>query len=374
MGIVDRGTVFIGEAGSEFSSACFGSVCVLPGGRWIVTFRASPKKKDTYPQRVMLTSSDDEGATWSAPVEPFTAPTLDGKPGSYRAAALTALGGERVLAVLYWVDASDPSLPFFNEQTEGLLDSRIFLALSEDGGGTWGEAWRTDSTPFTTPLAITGAVLALPDGEWAVQFETNKDYYDASVWRHSSVLMFSRDEGRTWPDHVKVTFDPQARYFYWDQRPGAFPDGAILNVFWTFDRVEAVYLNIHACASTDSGHTWTELWDTGIPGQPAPPVKLPDGRIAMPYMDRTAAPLLKMRTSADGGRSWPEETEIILDDSAARRQEGEKSSMQDAWSEMAKYSVGLPRTAPLAGGEVLVIYYAGSETDHTAINWVRVRP
>jgi len=371
--IVERGTVFVGESGTEQSSACFPSICVLPGGRWLAMFRVSPRKSDARPQKVMLTWSDDWGATWARPAEPFAPSSIGGKPGDFRAAHPTSLGGRRVLAVMCWVDASDPSLPFFNPETEGLLDTRIFLSLSQDAGLSWSRPWQVDSGPFTEPTPTTGPVLILRGGEWAVQFETNKPYYDASVGRHSSVLMFSRDRGKTWPQHVKVTCDPQARYFYWDQRPTVLRDGTVLDVFWTFDRVRAEYLNIHACASADNGRTWSALWDMGIPGQPGAPVQLPDGRLAMPYMDRTTVPILKMRTSADAGRSWPEHTQVVLDDSMSRAQEGRKSSMQDAWAEMAKYSVGLPCTALLPDGEVLVLYYAGRHMDHTAIQWVRVK-
>jgi len=47
--------------------------------------------------------------------------------------------------------------------------------------------------------------------------------------------------------------------------------------------------------------------------------------------------------------------------------------MQDAWAEMAKFSIGLPSTAFLQNGDILVVYYAGPETDQTDIHWARVR-
>ena len=82
------------------------------------------------------------------------------------------------------------------------------------------------------------------DGERVCQFETNKPYYDTTPWVHQSVLMFSRDAGRTWPRHTVVTRDP--RIFYWDQRPQVLPDGRILDLFWTYGNAAAAYLNIHA--------------------------------------------------------------------------------------------------------------------------------
>ena len=356
--------------GTDRQSCAFPQVAVLPDGRWLVGCRAACTKGGNPGQHVRLTVSDDEGKTWCPAVAPFVAPVLDGKPGQFRALALTALGGRHVLATLYWVDHSDPALPFFNEQTEGLLDSRIFFAESADGGNTWTEPKVMDSSPFNVPTPITGPVLLLPDGERVCQFETNKTYHDTTKWIHRSVLMFSRDDGKTWPRHSVVTCDP--RIFYWDQRCQVLPDGKILDLFWTYDNQTATYLNIHARESTDGGHTWSALWDTGVPGQPAPVVARRDGRLAMVYVDRTGAPAIRCRVSADGGRTWPENTLLSIYESAQPSQTVRKDGMADAWSEMGKFSVGLPATAPLSNGDFLVAYYAGPSTDCTSVEWARV--
>jgi hypothetical protein len=372
MQIRDRGVVFLGAADSEYASACFSGPCVLPSGRWLVAFRAAPRKSDTRPQRVVVTVSDDAGRSWRPPVEPFARVQVDGRPGDWRCGQPTALGGRRVAMALYWVDASNPSLSFYNAETEGLLDSYIFQAFSDDDGDTWGPPQRVDTSPYHVPTPITGPMLRLPDGCWAIQFETNKTYLDRSPWHHQAVLLFSGDGGKTWPEHVDVGSDPTGRVFYWDQRPAVLADGSMLALFWTFDRQTAAYRNIHARASRDSGRTWGPIWDTGVPGQPAPAVSLPGGRVAMVYVDRERVPLIKLRASADGGRTWPASTELVLDDRLDRAQQASKGGMDEAWSEMAAFSLGLPQTAALPGGEVLVVYYAGPKADHTGLYWVRV--
>jgi hypothetical protein len=279
-----------------------------------------------------------------------------------------------VLAALCWVDYSDPALPFFNEQTEGLLDTRIFLSLSKDGGATWSAPRPIDTSSFKVPTPLTGPVLILPSGEWALQFELNKPYYDPDPWRHASVLMFSFDRGQSWPHHAIVSRDPANRIFYWDQRPAVLEDGYLLDVFWTYNRTTAEYLNIHARKSTSGGRSWSEFWDTGVAGQPSQPVSFSDGRIAMVYVDRRAAPAIKLRVSADGGETWPDITEMMLYQPDLASQSGKKSSMQDAWSEMEKFTLGLPATARLANGDFLVVFYAGPEPDLTDILWLRVKP
>ncbi len=372
MKITDRGTVFRSEAGTDRQSCAFPQITITESGRWICGWRCACRKGEDEGQHVAVAWSDDEGANWSPPAAPFSPPEREGKQGQLRGVGITPLGGERLLAVLCWVDHSDPSLPFFNEETEGLLDTRIMLSRSEDLGCNWSEPEFIDTTPFNCPVPFTGPIVVLPDGEWLCQFELNKHYDDTSPWVHSSVLMFSDDEGKTWPRHALVSRDPANRIFYWDQRPQVMADGSILDLFWTYNAADATYLNIHARSTADNGLTWTELWDAGVPGQPAPAVPLPDGRIAMVYVDRTAAPAIKCRTSTDGGRTWPDDTEFIIYETESS-QTRSKGDMVDAWSEMRAFSVGLPATAAHPDGGFVVVYYAGEETDRTDIEWTRVR-
>jgi len=371
MTIVERG-VAVHSAPHRPSNA-FPGICVLPGGRWLCGFRAAPTKAEVSGQQALLCWSDDQGRTWSEPISPFAPPELDGRAGVFRAAYCTALGGASVIALVYWVDCSDPSRTFFDEVTEGLLDSKLFLARSADNGETWSDLELLDTSPYDVPTPPTGPILVLGDGRWALQFELNKPYLDPGPWRHASVLRFSSDGGRTWPEHLPVSDDPDNRIFYWDQRPGVLADGTLLDVFWTYHRQGGYYLNIHARQSPDHGRTWSELWDTGLPGQPAAPVSLPDGRILLVYVDRTAAPVIKARASADGGRSWPAETELVVCDPSMERQTTDRTTMGEAWEEMSRFSLGLPATAALPDGDVLVLYYHGPQADQTDIEWVRLR-
>lgn len=363
--ITDRGSVFCPEQ----EGATFPFLCILPGGRWLCAFRLAPKKESCVGQRVLLTWSDDEGTTWSPPWSPWTPPVITGRAGNFRIAACTALGGDEVVAVLAWVDQSRPEREFFDPTTNSLLDMRMFLSRSKDGGKTWSPPQPLNSAPLVDSTPITGPLLVLPDGTWVCQYETNKPYDTLGEWVHKSCFIFSEDEGRTWRDPVAIT-NSTGGVFLWDQRPGLMPDGSVLDFFWTFDDNAKRYLNIHASRSDDGGHTWSATQDTGVPGQPAQPVTFGDGLLAMVYVDRTGPPQIKARLSADGGMLW--ENEVVLAASAPVSQTRNKKGMGEAWDEMAAFSLGLPCTASCANGDIAVVYYSGSDADHTAIEWVRL--
>ncbi len=373
MKTVAEGTVFNGENDPLRQSCAFPGICVTASGRWICTFRAAPTKGATARQQVLLCWSDDEGLSWSSPCEPFEAPDTDeGTPGILRTGHVAALHDGRLLAVLSWIEHADPERAFFNEETEGLLDTRVCLSFSSDEGQHWTTPSFMSPRPYVVPSPTTGPIVCLANGDLICQLELNKPYFDTRPWLHQSVLVFSRDGGQTWGEQCVVSDDPSRFVFYWDQRLGQLDDDALLDVFWTFHRASGKYLNIHARRSVDGGRNWSAMWDTEVPGQPAAPVQLDHGLIAMVYVDRTAEPCIKLRTSPDDGRSWPAETEQTIFQSARRLPNPDSQSMQEAWDEMVAFSLGLPATTRLPNGDLLVVFYEGSMADRTCIRWCRL--
>ena len=99
----------------------------------------------------------------------------------------------------------------------------------------------------------------------------------------------------------------------------------------------------------------------------------PTGRSAWSTWTAAVPPQIKMRASYDGGRTWPEDSEIVIERPQLAHQNREKRSMQDAWSEMAAFSFGLPTTAVAPNGDTVVVYYSGPATDQTDVKWARVK-
>jgi hypothetical protein len=276
-----------------------------------------------------------------------------------------------------WQDASRPELPLFNPKTEGNLDMRLCLSISSDRGQTWSAPVRLSEHPHdNVPVALTGPILIMPDGRWAASFELSKSYDDPTPWRHAAVMTFSTDGGKTWGDVATVAKDPNRAQFYWDQRPQVMRDGSVVSLLWTWNNASGKYDNIHATVSRDSGRTWAKPWDTGVQQQPAPPVSLSNNRIAMVYVDRAAEPVIKMRVSTDGAKTFPAASELLVHKQPRlKSQNVNKSSGDsvDAWMEMEKFSLGLPDAVALSDNEVLAVFYAGPDSDHTDIRWARIR-
>lgn len=374
------GIVFSGSVGTSMQSSTFPGICVLSDGQWLCTFRSASAKRADIDQHVSICRSCDEGATWSQPENPFRVIDVDGNPGLFRAAYVTELQQGRLLAVLCWVDNTNPELPYFNERTEGILDTKICISDSTDMGITWSIPRLVTAFPYSkVPTPITGPILELPDGRLALQFEVNKPYYETTVWHHNSVIIYSSDGGDTWQESDIVTGDPENRVFYWDQRPGVLSDGSILDMFWTYDNGDTKYLNIH-CRKSGNGsslHEWGKLCDSGIPGQPAQPVDMGDGLIAAVFVDRTSIPAIRAATirksesTETDWTDWKVKPGFLYRHKANHNQQDDKHSMNDAWAEMGKFSLGLPAAARIKR-DLLVVFYAGSETDKTDIYWIRI--
>ncbi len=369
MKIIEKGVIPKPADDKIFNSNSFPCIEKLPSGRWLCSFKVSEKKYDCDYHNAVITWSDDYGKTWIKPFDPVKLPDINGVPGQKRKIDTLSLGGTRVLMLSNWVDSSDPSKPYYNPHNESLKDTRIFISFSEDEGGTWSAPELMNTGPIKDPVPLTGPPIMLKDGTIVCQFEVNKHEWDNTRWVHKSAMIFSRDGGKTWGDVVNVTEVPDM--YYWDQRPNVLSDGvSILNLFWTLDGKSKQYLNIHARESPDGGKTWGDLWDTGIYGQPGQPTDLGDGRIATIEIDRSVRPAITLRITRDRGRTFDES--LVLYESQINKQDSRNLSMNDAWDEMILFSVGLPNLLDLGGGEILAYYYAGSHSDSTNIEFVRL--
>lgn len=369
MKILERGLIFSGAETPDMSSCCFPAVCQLHDGTLLASFRSAAEKGPyNRGEQARVCISRDNGKTWSQPEAMLLPPEVNGRPTTLRVLYFTEVTPGHLLAVANAVDATMENLPYYNEQTEGLKDTYLVVSHSHDSGKTWEPFQRVQvQTFYDMPLPLTGAPFHTADGRIGIQFEVNKPYYETAYWVHHSCAVYSSDGGQTWGDEVVITDSPTV--YYWDQRIDALQDGRVVDIFWTFDRDKGDYINIHLCQSTDGGRTFGQLIDTGLVGQPGNVVDGKDGKLLAVYINRDAAPVIRLAESADG-QVWNDVLTVF--DYGEDRKAKANAGMNDVWSEMGAFCVGHPFVKRLQDGTLMAYFYSGPSTHRTDVHYVKI--
>ena len=220
------------------------------------------------------------------------------------------------------------------------------------------------------PASLTSPLLKLANGSLAMSIETNKEYLDSSPWMQRAVLFHSTDQGLSWSGPIMAAQDPTGRIFNWDMRCGVAPDGRIATFTWTYDSHAAAYINIHRRISSDHGTSWSEPEDLGFADQAARPAFLVDGTLVLAYVDRFQSHSIRARRAPalDAPFDPASDTVIYAQGGGAERE----GSTGDLLTEMSVWNFGLPYAEALPDGDVMVVYYAGTQSA-LDIHWARLR-
>ena len=379
MRIIDEGVIVRGKSGTNSACNTFPALTTLADGTCLLTFR-SGTTKDCDDERIRYMRSDDAGSTWKEMPSPFIAPKVQGKRGSLKLCYLTEISPGHLIAAALWVDReSFPNRGLFNEETEGCLPMAILVAESKDTGEHWTPFRMIPMTADIGPPSLTNPILKLASGELLLSVETNKPYEDPGPWKQRVVLFRSTDTGRTWHSPIVVAEDRDRRFFYWDQRASVTSDGRIVVFHWTYDRRENRYLNIHRKLSLDGGRTWSTSAELGFSDQPSHPAITASGKVVLAYVDRFGSMSIRVRLADDIANVFADETELELYHHGGSGKDGRDGEGTDAnadtsaaasenptgelLEEMSQWSFGLPYAEVLPDGNVLVLYYAGTDRE-----------
>jgi Neuraminidase (sialidase) len=372
MQIVATGILSRAEPGTARAALTFPSVLALADGALLATLRAG-STKDAADEAVELYRSEDGGRTWRELRRLSFDEMVGGARGTLKVCYLTELASGRLIAAAMWIDRTTyPGQPLFNPATEGCLPMSILLAESYDAGATW-TSWRAVPLPDEIgPASLTSPILKLADGTLVMSIETNKHYHDTSRWFQRVVLFHSRDGGQTWGAPVTAGQDPSGRIFNWDQRLGLAPDGKIGAFVWTYDSATHRYLNIHRRISADGGRTWSRAEDLGFADQAGRPAVLPDGRVALPWVDRFGSRAIRARLAPAIDAAFDPANEVVLYTLDAGLVGTGDDSTGALLADMSLWTFGLPYAEALPDGDILIVYYAGGEAAMD-IRWARLR-
>ncbi|MBI4024332.1 MAG: exo-alpha-sialidase [Verrucomicrobia bacterium] len=311
--------------------------------------------KESADGKVRIRSSRDDGKTWQCRGQDVSGP-IRGTAAECRMGGVTECANGDLLLNVGWMDRTDPKLPMFHPETEGLLPVHLEIARSRNGLDRFDALTPIDVSP-KIQACITGPALRLKDGGLLQGFETNKTYLDKRPWRHESCVTRSEDHGKTWKPPVVIAADPSGRLFFWDQRIGQLADGRIVAFFWTYDREKKAELPIHIVWSEDNGHSWSVPRSIGIEGQIAWPIPLADGRLAMTWVRRHEPPSIRLAISKDG-QAWADEF-TAYDHRAENIGPGDgKTATGEYLQTMQLWNFGLPGGVQLPGGNLLIAFYA----------------
>ena len=368
MQIVSTGVLSQSEAGTNRANLTFPNFVTLSNGDVLANWRAG-LTKDGDDEHVEFSRSTDGGATWSEPFTPVENPRMEGVGGTLKACYVTEIAPGRLMGVFLWVDRETyPGKGCFNENTEGCMPMCILLAESEDFGDTWSSLRDVPMPEEIGPPSLTNPLIVLPDGTLVLSIESNKTYHDSGTWFQRVVIFHSGDQGRTWGEPAIAGFDPTGRIRNWDQRVGMSPDGRLGAFLWTFDSHADTYLNIHRRISADGGHTWSEAEDLGFTDQAAHPAVLPDGRVVLPWVDRFNTHSIRARLAPAIDAPFDLDSELVIHEQI-NPSEGDVN--QGGALGLSVWSFGLPFADLLPNGDVLVVYYAGSE-EAMDVKWARL--
>jgi hypothetical protein len=220
------------------------------------------------------------------------------------------------------------------------------------------------------PPSLTNPVLKLENGTLVLSIETNKQYLDATKWYQRVVFLHSTDGGQTWSEPITAGEDPSGRIFYWDLRSGVAPDGRLGTFSWTYDSAANKYLNIHRRITADGGRTWSQYEDLGFADQAAHPAILPDGRVVLAWVDRFGSHSIRARLAGTIDAPFEAESEVAVYEHEVMATATDNTG--ELLKDMSMWSFGLPYAEALPDGDVLVLYYAGSD-EALDIHWARLR-
>jgi len=144
-------------------------------------------------------------------------------------------------------------------------------------------------------------------------------------------------------------------------------------MFWTYDRAAEKDKTIHMAWGDPDTLRWETPFSTGIEGQIAEPIPLPDGRLLAFIVHRNPPGSMRLVMSNDAGRTWDQDNALVVYEKTGREAgtNGE-SGFAAYWDDMFAWTFGHPAGTVLEDGSVLLAYYAGEDTTCLSPRWARV--
>ena len=369
--VLDEGYILDAESRQGPRRVCtFTSLCRLRDGTVLATYRLG-SAKDSADGNCQVARSEDGGLSWEVICEEFES-SLDGVPGEIRSANLAQSDDGSLLAFLTWIEQRTDDPRMYVPETDTPKLRKLIQVESEDGGCTWSEGRVLDTEPLTRPV-LSGPILRLPGKGWLLPVENYAAEKEGGPSLHSTHALLTGD-GRNIDRVLTVARHTEDRLYYWDQRQALCPDGQqLVSLFWTYDRKREQDVDIHISGASLESLSWRTPIGTGIRGQIAVPIPLPDNRLLAFYVLRELPGSLRLVTSVDGGRTWDRGNELVVYRQRSNRHSDQPQDYAGTWKQMSQWTFGHPAAVTLGKQVLLVAYYAGMDERRLSARWARIR-
>jgi len=329
--------------------AVFPGLVRLDDGTLVALF-AIGQAFDAADQRMVVSRSADNGATWSEPALLPQADDLDMAESETLKPLLLADG--TLLATGYGFARPDPLTPIVNPGTGALLPMRNKISRSDDGGYSW-----SPSEPFEVdgvPLELSGPCIQVP---WGAVLGAAAPFHLGDGGQEGWLIR-SGDLGRTWR-RQSVFFRPAGGHIApWECRLAAMDGARIAIIFWAYDTRARGNLCNHVALSDDGGDSFPMVIDTGITAQASNLLPLGPDRLLTIHCHRQAPVSLTARILQIDGDRIALETECPLMTAAPA------IAATDAASQFAGLSFGQPSLVRLDQSMVLAIWWQVENCQH----------
>ncbi|MBI3667479.1 MAG: exo-alpha-sialidase [Acidobacteria bacterium] len=250
--------------------------------------------------------------------------------------SLTVLRDGRILASsFHWnVKLSEMADPKACQELDGDCPhgvvTGIYTSMSTDNGWSWSGPEKVPA-PGYEPAATSESILEARNGDWLLPA------YAAAPGKkvEDSILVRSRDGGRTWEPPVVMARDPEEKISFQEPALLELPSRRLLCVM----RTDGAKGFMYETYSDDGGKTWSPPANTGLFGHPPHLLLARDGKVRLSYGLRQSPYGIIIAESDDGVR-WDSQRTFRL------RQTGGNNG-----------DIGYPSTVQLTDGSFLTVYY-----------------
>jgi sialidase-1 len=305
--------------------------------------------------------SADGGRNWSAP-QPLVEHRTQRR--STHSVRISRLGGDLVgFGGRFYRD--DPEAGLTNRKNLGFVPMDLVSMRSTDQGKTWDPPATIVPSLAGPAFEICHPILELQDGRWLAPTQTWRGWDGEAPNGMKAIALVSHDRGSSWSQYIDILDGTDTGVLYFEQSVIQLLDGRLLAVAWAYEE-EAGRSQPNPYVISEDGQTFCAPQSTGLHGETAKILCLPDSRILCLYR-RIDRPGLWANLSRLDGDRWVNLGEAVVWQGARTGLSGQGNTSD----RLGGLKLGYPQPINLPDGDVLAVFWC-CEDNVFNIRWVRI--